>query len=259
MAPGMESRCRWGTEEPRGGCQGGDAGSCPCLELWLLSLPCWRCWKPGPGCWPRSLPALPVPNCRRGWQELQALLCQQLPGGKDPSSFSHPPWAASRTHQERVEALAGPGRTWQCHSGTPGPAVRTHCSAWPSCPCPSLGAPCPGNSSQAWGWASQKRNPPAPSPSPKMRSRWDTTSRPPPCHPLPGGCVGEGRCPLGTVALHGQRLVGGRGPPKAGGSRLQARWAALGWAGGLRGGRLGVPRQHPCSAPVRLLRHPRGS
>lgn len=31
-----------------------------------------------------SLPALPAPS----WQELQAVLCQQLPGGKDPSGFS---------------------------------------------------------------------------------------------------------------------------------------------------------------------------
>lgn len=52
--------------------------------------PCLR-WEP----WCRlpalcSLPALPVPNCGRGWQELQAVLCQQPPGGKDPSGFSPP-------------------------------------------------------------------------------------------------------------------------------------------------------------------------
>lgn len=55
--------------------------------------PCLR-WEP----WYRllalsSLPALPVPNCERGRQELQAVLCQQLPGGqggKDPSDFSPP-------------------------------------------------------------------------------------------------------------------------------------------------------------------------
>lgn len=161
--------------------------------------------------------------------------------------------------------LAGRGRTWQCHSGTPGAAVRTHCSAWPSCPCPFLGALCPGNSSRVWGWASQKRNLPPPSLSPKMRSRWDTRSHPPPCHPLPGGRVGEGTRPIGTVGFHCLRLFGGQGPPKAGGPRLQARWGALGWAGGLRGGRLGVPAppsapwQHHCSSPVRLLRDPRGS
>lgn len=86
----------------------GDAGSCPCL----LSPHCGRC------CWPCSRPALPVPNLGRGWQEWQALLCQQPPRGKDPSSFSPQPWAASRMHLERVEDLAGAGRSWQWHSGT---------------------------------------------------------------------------------------------------------------------------------------------
>lgn len=81
------------------------------------------CGAGGPArlCRPRSLPALPVPNCGRGRQELQALLCQQPPGGKDPSSFSRQPWAASRTRLERVEAVAGAGRSWQCHSGSPRP------------------------------------------------------------------------------------------------------------------------------------------
>lgn len=174
----------------------------------------------------------------------------KIPAASPPSLGPHPgcTWSVLRTWQE----LAGAG------SGTRGPAVRTHCSAWPSCPGPSPGAPCPGSSSRAWGWVSQKRIPPPPSLSPKMRSRWDTRS--PRCRPLPGGCVGEGSCPLATVGSHSLLLFGGQGPPKEGGSRLQARWAALGWAGGPRvPAPLGAPWQHRCSSPVWLLRHPRGS
>lgn len=63
-----------------------------------------------------SLPALPVPNCGRGRQELQAVLHQQLPGGKIPATSPHQPWAVSKMHLECVETLAGAGRTgrgWQ--------------------------------------------------------------------------------------------------------------------------------------------------
>lgn len=133
-----------------------------------------------------SLPALPVPNCGRGRQELQAVLRQQLPGGKIPATSPHQPWAVSKMHLECVETLAGAGKTAVPVEDAAVPAARTRCSACccpvalPSCPWPSPGVPCPGSSSRAWGWASRRRNPLPPSLSPKMKSRWDTRSHPPP-------------------------------------------------------------------------------